>query len=285
MLWLASSKFPSAQNQYLPQLPEYSMNISAPIRSAEQASATNSTGTRQSAATGWSRKTKLLLLLGGVALVSLAIGFFFWWRPWAWGNRVFAGPRGKLVIQYKGRRVYALRREVLAEAQTRFTYAGKPIHPAIVNAFSSWSLDSATTVLAVDVAGATGSNQYGQQVETYETGFHEIVLEVEPDTGRESTFGYLYLGTLESGVQVLMTVECGGGTGRFGNLLLLRCEVASIGGQDRLLLKYVDHFALGDRFGGEITLQGDRIAIDTRSFIQYTGLQESTVFHPKLGRW
>ncbi len=220
-----------------------------------------------------------------VALLACSVCGFFWYRQWAWGHQSFDGPRGKVIIQIQGERYYATRRDVLEEARTRFTFQGKPIHPAIINAFSRWLSDRHTTVLAVDVAGATDSNQYGQPVRTYETGFHEVVLETEPDTGRESTFGYTYLGTLDRGVHVLETMECGGGTGRFYNLLLLRCDVASVAGKDRLMLKFVDTFALGDRFMGEIEFKGNRIAIRANPLNQYTGLQEDAVFRPNLKNW
>ena len=90
---------------------------------------------------------------------------------------------------------------------------------------------------------------------------------------------------MRDGVQVLETTECGGGSGQFMNLLFLRCEVVTIGGEDRLLLKYVDQFSLGDRFMGEIALKGDHVAIEAQPFNRYQGLQESTNYFPKLRGW
>lgn len=99
-------------------------------------------------------------------------------------------------------------------------------------------------------------------------------------------FGYERLGALSDATVVLeITDWSGGGTGRFMYLLLLRCEVVTIAGTDRLLLKYVDTFGLGDRFMGEIVLRGDRIEIEAQPFNRYQGLQESTTYRPNLGRW
>lgn len=190
-----------------------------------------------------------------------------------------------VAIQKPGRLVYGSRREVLTEARAGFTYEGKAIHPAIVHAFSSWMSDSATTVMAIDVSAATDSNQYGQAVRTAEGGVHEITLETDPNSGQQATFGYCYLGTLRDGVQVLKTVDCGGGSGWFMYLLFLRCEVVNISGRDRLLLKYVDQFGLGDRFTGEFTLRGDHVAIEAQPFNPYHGLQESMNYFPRLRGW
>jgi hypothetical protein len=258
------------------------MNAPETSRSDELTPATNAVATRNSAAAILSRKNEWLLLGGAIALLGFDVCFFLWWRQWTWGNRLFDGPKGRVVIQRQGRLVYGSRREVLAEAQTRFTYEGKAIHPAIVQAFSARLSDSATAVMAMDVAAATDSNQYRHPVRTGKGGLHEITLETDADSGQQATFGYWYLGTLRGGVQVLETVNCGGGSGRFMDLLFLRCEVVNISGQDRLLLKYVDQFALGDRFAGEITLRGDHVAIEAQPFNRYHGLQESTNYFPRL---
>jgi hypothetical protein len=218
-------------------------------------------------------------------LLLFDLGFFLWWRSWAWGNQLFNGPHGSVAVQEPGRLVPGSRREVVTEAQTRFTYEGKPIHPAIVHAFSVWLSDSTTAVMAMDVSAATDSNQYGQPVQTNQGGWQEITLDSDPDSGEESTFAYRCLGSLRGGVQVLETVESGGGSGQFMDLLFLRCGVVSIGGHDRLLLKYLDQFGLGDRFTGEITLRGDRVAIEAQPLNPYHGLQESTTCFPRLSRW
>src|SRR5512140_243878 len=107
------------------------MNDATPPGSGELAFAADSTGTPQSATTILSRKTKLLLLIGGVALLAFDVGFILWWRQWAWGNQLFNGPHGMVAIQKPGRLVYGSRREALRETQIRFTYEGKAIHPAI----------------------------------------------------------------------------------------------------------------------------------------------------------
>jgi hypothetical protein len=232
-----------------------------------------------------SRKTRLLLLGAGLTLLLCDIGGFLYWRRWAWGNQLFNGPKGRVEIQRQGRPTYASRREVLKEAETHFSFQGRPIHPAIINAFSSWLSDSDTAVMAVDVAAATDSNQYGQEVKTYPGGLHEVTLQTDPDNGRASTFTYRYLGTLRTGVQVLETFDCGGGSGQFMYLLFLRCEVLTVGGEDRLLLKFMDRFSLGDRFTGEIKLRGDSVCIEAQPLNPYHGLQESTNYSPIGNRW
>ena len=155
--------------------------------------------------------------------------------------------------------------QVLAEADTHFTYFGKPIHPALLNEFECWVSDQNPVTLAVDVSAAFDTNEYGQPVTrsplgtTYETTHGEEVR-------RRCYYSYERIGALEDNVHVLKTANYGGGTGVFIGLLLVRFELSRGYYQDgapydRLVMRLVRDWPLGDRFNGTVRVLSDRVVV------------------------
>ena len=149
-------------------------------------------------------------------------------------------------------------------------YRAPFLNPALVEDFVTWLSDTGDQVVAIDVEGGQDSNRY----------FSEPVVEdagggrwpwVSYRKGRAG-FGYRYVGTTARGIHVLRTRETGGGSGAFGDLLLLRAERESrlvldrergvlAPGPERTVLKKVAAIGLGDRWSGPLRVEGDRIVV------------------------
>src|SRR5512134_2511919 len=89
------------------------------------------------------------------------------------------------------------------------------VHPKIIEDLSTWLSDSGDQVVAINLLDAQGSNRYHGDVLTREAPGEAPFVYVRD--GRE-TFGYEHVGMTRSGIHVLRTSACGGGTGVFVNL-------------------------------------------------------------------
>ena len=143
------------------------------------------------------------------------------------------------------------------EAQQKFTFAGRPIHPKAVHLLLGNLADSQPVVVAVDVGAAATSNDYladGVEVE-------QDVVRYSNDT---ESVGYVRLGTLTNGVVVLRAWESGGGSGVFESLLCVRFErFAGRPGQkgERLIMRTAGIASLGDRTDEKVQLLPDRVIV------------------------
>jgi len=96
----------------------------------------------------------------------------------------------------------------------------------------------------------------------------------DPSDGSE--FGYRHIGRTASGIDVLLTMDSGGGSGVFENLMLVRVEEESGGGsvravdgktdvmtfkQRRVVIRKLGEIVLGDRWQGDLKVSGNEIAI------------------------
>jgi uncharacterized protein len=154
------------------------------------------------------------------------------------------------------------------------------ISPRIINDLSPWESDHGDHVIAINITDAQGSNRYFGDVQTRKTpGKNPYVFVVTPgqDAGdRGSEFGYSYVGKTASGIDVLMTVESGGGSGSFEKLLLVRLERDSTGSdlkrtsgniealtfkKQRVLIRKLGDIELGDRWAGDLKITGNQILI------------------------
>ena len=147
----------------------------------------------------------------------------------------------------------------LTEASRSFTYQSKPIHPGLIQEFSSSIADPGLpTTITVDIA-APHSNEYFDGDVKGEEGF------VCADKEGES-FCYKWLGRMQNGLHVLMVSEGGTGSGVFGDLFFVRFDkgegYAKDGKKyDRLLMSIVRTYNLGDRDDGEIKVLSDRVVV------------------------
>jgi hypothetical protein len=141
-------------------------------------------------------------------------------------------------------------------------FRGKVVHPGCVRELSTCIADPLPIVAAVDVEGCGRSNRYHVPF-TVEEGV--VRLQDEELLGRNAYFEYRHLGELTNGTHVLRTWDCGGGSGSFGDLLLVRFEAWRVYGRNRdrsrIVMRCAGGIGLGDRYDGEISVEGDRIRI------------------------
>ncbi len=149
----------------------------------------------------------------------------------------------------------------LKEANDKFTYQGKPIHPGLIQQFMSWISDPGEpTTISVNVS-AKHPNQYGDD----EVDVKAKNICTKPDKDGES-FCYQWLGKLANGIHVLSTGEITGGSGDFEDLVFVRFNIGegiNLYGQKykQLLMTVVREYALGDRYGGDIKVLPDKVLI------------------------
>ena len=104
------------------------------------------------------------------------------------------------------------------EANTRFSFRGKPIHPGLVQEFCSWISDSgAPTTISVDVL-AEHDNEYPEEdVRVRKDG--SVMLQ---KSGEQEFFYYRWLGVLHNGIHVLTVGDGVPGSGIFEDLFFVR---------------------------------------------------------------
>lgn len=155
----------------------------------------------------------------------------------------------------------------LDEANAKFTYKNKPIHPFLLGEFLGWlSDDRPPMVTTVDVAAAFDTNrypigevkwQYGQWMVDREEG--------EGDFKTHESYGYNWLGKMANNVHVVEIGESGGGSGYFMDLLFVKFSEGDMVWQDKkekqLLMSIVGTYRLGDRYEGEIKVYPDKVFI------------------------
>ena len=129
------------------------------------------------------------------------------------------------------------------------------INPKIVNALSSWVSDSGDQIVAINIDESQNSNLFFRNRES------------------EDGLSYSYIGRTDSGVHVVQTFDgSGGGSAGWVNLLFLVIEYdlglqipesdgkATMTRPGRLLKKLGDTF-LGDRWKGQIMVEGNKVYI------------------------
>lgn len=141
---------------------------------------------------------------------------------------------------------------------TRFSFHEEDfIHPRIVQELLGWISDSESTVVGVDLDTANYSNRFHGEVTVARRGKVNWVR--WSDEGM--SFGYRHVATTPSGVEVLECHDWLGGSGVFGTVGLFCLErdrasgrkAGSLSSRDRLVLKILGQFALGDRYRGGIS--------------------------------
>ncbi|MFH1771232.1 MAG: hypothetical protein ABH872_00245 [Candidatus Omnitrophota bacterium] len=166
--------------------------------------------------------------------------------------------------------------EQLDEANTTFTYNGKPIHPFLVREFSNWLSDNRPPMLTtVDVIAAYDTNKYQQSdIKKRNDWWFAEQTEMDGDIRLYESFGYHWLGKLENGIHVLETGSSGGGSGYFMDLMFIKFSEGKIVWEDKkekqLLMSIEGIYSLGDRYEGDIKVYSDKVLIPA-SENQYGG--------------
>jgi len=155
----------------------------------------------------------------------------------------------------------------LDEANAKFTYSGKPIHPFVVKEFSNWMSDNRPPMITtVDVAAAFDTNKYqDSEIEKRDKWLFAKSEEIDGDIRLYESFGYHWIGRLANGVHILETGSSGGGSGFFMDLMFVKFSEGEIFWENKkekqVLMTIVGTYSLGDRYEGEIKINGNKVFI------------------------
>jgi hypothetical protein len=155
---------------------------------------------------------------------------------------------------------------LVAEVRKSFTVHGKQIPPGIFFDFGDSDLaDSGNIWVTVNVAAATGSNLYFDDITATGGWFSQKPLKGRPHAGEE--ISYTYEGATDNGLLVVVT-SYGGGSGRFLSLHVL--DLAPVHAIDiegkpywQINLTLLRTIPLGDRWIGEVSIAKNSIKIVT----------------------
>ncbi len=102
----------------------------------------------------------------------------------------------------------------LDEANANFAYEGKPIHPFLVQEFSSWLSDKRPPVITtVDVTASFDTNKYKQSdIQKREKWIFAERKETDGDFESYESFDYRWLGRMANNVHALEVGASGGGS-------------------------------------------------------------------------
>jgi hypothetical protein len=156
---------------------------------------------------------------------------------------------------------------LVAEVRARFTVHGKPVPPGIFWEFGDGDLADAGNIwVTVNVAAATGSNVYFDDIAHDKNWFSQKPQSPRPHAGEE--ISYAFQGATANGLLVVVTCYDGGGSGRFYNMHILDLAPARAIDADgkpywQINLTMLRTVALGDRWNGDIKIAGNAITIVT----------------------
>ncbi len=168
----------------------------------------------------------------------------------------------------------------VVEAQSHFTFKGKPIPPFFIADFYGgpgasdfWLRETGSRISAVAVEGLfiKGDGSYvGSVIEDRRDagGFISFYPPSdEPDRPRgNGYFGYKFVGTTPSGVTVLENIGNTGGSGTCVGVVFIRFEMESIGvteaaKQERLVMRFLGAKSWGDRVYRDVKLAGNELRL------------------------
>jgi len=142
------------------------------------------------------------------------------------------------------------------------------VHPAIINDMICWLSDLGDQVVSINLIDSQGSNRYFGEVDYGEE--DQPWISYVPE--ERNWFGYKFIGRTESGVYVLLTAKNTGGSGTFRDVVFLVFSV-DVGLQidwdaetihstkERLLITKLGQSALGDRWSGELRIDGNKLFV------------------------
>ncbi len=162
------------------------------------------------------------------------------------------------------------------------------VPPLIIQDLLAWESDGGDQVVAINLTESNGSNRYSGEIRT---GVGErapkhptvstTVRRGEGDQQYDELIGYEYIGATTSGVHVLATWQYGSGTMVANRLLLVTIEedrgitevpepteggLGNLNGalrltRPRLLIRKLGELVLGDRWDGELRVEGNKILV------------------------
>jgi hypothetical protein len=159
----------------------------------------------------------------------------------------------------------------LKELRQTFTVHGKPVPPEVIGDFGDGDMaDSGPIRVTIDLLAAVGSNLYYDDIAVAPHGWvsqKKVVPNGAAEKLTEET-GYIFNGVTRNGLLIVTSSFSGGGTGVFTYLHILDAAPARAFDEegkpyDRLNLTNIRTVSLGDRWNGDIKINGDTIAIVT----------------------
>ena len=132
------------------------------------------------------------------------------------------------------------------------------INPRILNDLIGWLSDSGDQIVSVNLTEANKSNRYFGELSVIEKESEHPVVSSESEEGRTS---YQYIGHSFSGVHLVQVWSNSGGSGVFGNILLVTLSLDSALEHNgieskkisRFIVKHIGTIPLGDRYEGKIS--------------------------------
>ncbi|MCT4625405.1 hypothetical protein [Halodesulfovibrio sp.] len=138
------------------------------------------------------------------------------------------------------------------------------INPKIIKEMMGPLSDSGNQIISVNVAKANVSNQFFSEVRVRTTNAEPYVYYKEGD----AEFGYIFVGATTNGIQIIHTIDNGGGSGTFHSLMFFiytdtetisfKKEVRSA---SQPTLTLIGSLPLGDRFAGTINFKENVLTV------------------------
>lgn len=156
------------------------------------------------------------------------------------------------------------------EVRSTFTLGGKLIPPVVFSDFGDDDLSDASRSIwvTVDLLAAVGSNLYAAPVVRSPQGW---VWQKNGHRGAGASgedIGYRYVGSTRNGLMLVVAALRTTGTGIFYTLHILDVSPARAFDDDdvpydRLNLTVIRNLALGDRWRGDVKIDGDMVMVTT----------------------
>jgi hypothetical protein len=154
------------------------------------------------------------------------------------------------------------------ELRQKFAVGGEPVPPNIFRDMGDGDLaDSGSIIVTIDAKAATGSNLYADPIKRNGS----WVAQSRPGAGDKALTeeeAYRYIGMTANKLLVVITSYSGGGSGVFYSLHVLTAEpTRAFDGEgkryERLNVTTIRSVALGDRWNGDVRIDGNAILITT----------------------
>ncbi|MFT4120343.1 hypothetical protein [Bradyrhizobium sp.] len=175
------------------------------------------------------------------------------------------------------------------ELRQSFTVDGEPVPPNVFRDMGDGNLaDSGSIIVTIDVKAATGSNLYADPIRR--NGAWVVQSRIAPgDKSPSEEEAYRYIGMTANKLLVVATSYSGGGTGVFYSLHILTAEPApafdSEGKRyERLNLTTIRSVALGDRWNGDVRIDGNKVVVTTTGGLPAGQLREPSTMTIKAER-
>lgn len=190
--------------------------------------------------------------------------------------------------------------------------AGKPhvffdrkpyVPPKIIQDLAAWESDNGDQVVAINLLDSIGSNRYFGDIKVQDRGAHFVYTDESAQCtddrcrANPPSFGYRLIGKTPSGIYVLFTESSGGGSGKFRGLMFVSFKKdhglsAYANGKKALrldrtrwLIWKLGELPLGDRYEGDISLQGNTLHIAADEHEPSAGIfKKDTVIKLEAGR-